>query len=92
MNKYDEKMKALDVLKEAIDGVGAATKAIEDFVEKFVDDPEESVVDLFDLTDMVSKELRKKPGCVYDILETAFNLIKDKKLTLVIEEDEEDDK
>ncbi len=91
MSKHEEKMKALEVLKEAIDAVNTATDAIDEFAEKYGLKPEEKTVDLIDLAEMVSEETGMKEGCVYTALECAFDLIKDLDLTVTVAEDEDDD-
>ena len=95
MSKYEEKMKALDVLKTAIDSVNAATDAIDNFAEKFGAKPEkrekEKMISLFELTDMVADETGMKKECVYEALATALDFISDLGLTLLVKEDEDDD-
>jgi len=91
MSKYEEKMKALEVLKDAIDAVNNATDAIDGFAEKYGLKPKEKTVSLIDLAEMVSKETGMKEGCVYTALECAFDLIKDLDLTVTVAEDEDDD-
>lgn len=86
-----EKMMALKMLKAAVDSVDNALEAIEDFAEKFGIEPEERKVDLYELTEIVAGETGMKKSCVFDVLTCAFDLIKDLKLTLVVEEDEDDD-
>jgi hypothetical protein len=95
MSKYEEKMKALEVLKDAIDAVNNATDAIDRFAKANGMKPQvkedEKTVDLIDLAEMVSEETGMKEGCVYTALECAFDLIKDLDLTVTVAEDEDDD-
>lgn len=86
-----EKLMALKTLKAALDSVDEAIEAIEEFATKHGIEPEERTVDLCELTEMVVGETGLKPGCVYDALCCAFDLMKDLNLTVVAEEDEDDD-
>ena len=92
MSKYEEKMKALAVLKAAVDKVDAALEAIDAFADKLGITPEkEKTVELPELAAMVAKEIKMRPGCVHAVLVTAFDLIRELDLTVVVEEDEDDD-
>jgi hypothetical protein len=91
MSKYEEKMKALKVLKDAIDAVNTATDAIDDFAEKFGMKPKEKTVNLADLAEMVADETGMKESCVFDALTSAFDLIKDLGLTIVMEDEDDDE-
>lgn len=92
MSKFEEKMKALAVLKAAVDKVDAALEAIDAFADKLGITPEkDKTVDLSELAAMVAKEIKMRPGCVHAVLVTAFDLIRELDLTVVVEEDEDDD-
>ena len=92
MSKYEEKMKALAVLKNAVDKVDDALEAIDAFADSIGITPEkEKTVELPELAAMVAKEIKVRPGCVHAVLVTAFDLIREMDLTVVVEEDEDDD-
>lgn len=86
-----EKLMALKMLKAALDSVDDAIEAIEEFAGKYGIELEERTVDLCELTEMVVGETGMKPSCVYDALSCAFDLIKDLNLTVIAEEDKDDD-
>lgn len=86
-----EKMMALKVLKEAIDAVNKATDAIDSFADRFGMKPKEKKVDLYDLAGLVAGETGMKESCVFDALACAFDLIRDLGLTVVVDEEDEDD-
>ena len=92
MSKYEEKMKALAVLKNAVDKVDDALEAIDALADTIGIKPEkEKTVELPELAAMVAKEIKVRPGCVHAVLVTAFDLIREMDLTVVVEEDEDDD-
>lgn len=51
----------------------------------------ENAVDLDELSQMVSDETGMKEGCVYDVLECAFELIKECNLTVLMEGDDDEE-
>lgn len=91
----NEKMKALEVLKEACNKVTDAMNAIEDFAEEyginvtFEKGPKE--VTLVDLAGMVSEETGMKESCVHTALECAFDLIRELDLTVLTGEEDDDE-
>ena len=92
MSKYEEKMKALAVLKAAVDKVDDALEAIDAFADTIGIKPEkEKTVELPELAAMVAKEIKMRPGCVHAVLVTAFDLIRELDLTVMVEEDNDDD-
>ena len=92
MSRNEEKMKALAVLKAAVDKVDDALDAIDAFADEIGIKPrKEKTVGLPELAAMVSKETRMRPGCAYEVLVTAFSLIRELDLTVMVEEDEDDD-
>lgn len=86
-----EKLMALQVLKDAIDAVNEATDAIDYFAEKYGMKPKEKKVDLCELAKMVADETGRKESCVMDVLISTFDLIEDLGLTVVLDEEDEDD-
>ena len=94
MSKYEEKMKALEVLKEACNKVTDAMNAIEDFAEEyginvsFEKGPKEVTVE--DLGEMVAEELHMKPSCAAAAVACAFDLIREYDL-IVLDGEEDDD-
>ena len=92
MSRNEEKMKALAVLKAAVDKVDDALDAIDAFADEIGIKPrKEKTVGLPELAAMVSKETRMRPSCAYEVLVTAFSLIRELDLTVMVEEDEDDD-
>lgn len=92
MSKYEEKMKALAVLKDAVDKVDRAKDAIDAFADALGLNPEkEKTVDLPKLAAMVAVELKMRPGCVYTVLTAVFDLIRERNLTVVMEDDDNDE-
>lgn len=92
MSKYEEKMKALAVLKTAVDKVEDALEAIDAFADSISIMPEkEKTVELPELAAMVAKKIKMRPCCVCEVLVTAFDLIRELNLMVVVEEDEDDD-
>ena len=90
-NGYEEKMMALDALKAAMDRVDEAVEAIEKFGEAFDLSPKGKTVPLDVFVKMVADVLEKKECCVRNILYTAFDMIKDLDLTIVDEDEEDED-
>jgi len=92
MSRNEEKMKALAVLKAAVDKVDDALDAIDAFADEIGIRPKkEKTVGLPELAAMVSKETGMRPGCAYEVLVTAFGLIRELDLTVMVEGDEDDD-
>ena len=92
MSRNEEKMKALAVLKTAVDKVDDALEAINAFADEIGIKPrKEKTVGLPELAAMVSKETRMRPGCAYEVLVAAFGLIRELDLTVMVEGDEDDD-
>ena len=92
MSRNEEKMKALAVLKAAVDKVDDALDAIDAFADEIGIKPrKEKTVGLPELAAMVSKETRMRPSCAYEVLVTAFDLIRELDLTVMVEGDEDDD-
>jgi len=95
MSKYEEKMKALEVLKEACNKVTDAMNAIEDFAEEyginvsFEKGPKEVTVE--DLGEMVAEELHLKPSCAVAAVTCAFDLIRELELTVLTGEEDDDE-
>ena len=91
MSRNEEKMKALAVLKAAVDKVDDALDAIDVFADEIGIKPrKEKTVGLPELAAMVSKETRIRPDCAYEILVTAFDLIRELDLTVMFEGHEDD--
>ena len=66
MSRNEEKMKALAVLKTAVDKVDDALEAIDAFADEIGIKPrKEKTVGLPELVAMVSKETRMRPSCAY---------------------------
>ena len=93
MNKNDEKMQALEVLKAACDAVNNAMEAISDFAEKYGIEPNKKggTVTIADLAEMVSDEIGMKEECAFAAIACAFDFIKDLELTVRVVEVEEDE-
>ena len=94
MNKKEEKIRATKVLYAAVKSIDEARKAIDEFADAFGITEEKKQVDLCDLTEMVHEECGMARECAYITLSVAFDLIREKGLTVVVKEkeDEEDDK
>jgi len=93
MNKNDEKMQALEVLKEACESVVRAMEAIDGFaaahgmavnLEK-----KPRHVTIPELSRMAADEISMKPGCAYSAIAAAFDLIKE--LDLIVDAEDTDD-
>jgi len=90
----NEKMKALEVLKDACNKVTDAMNAIEDFAKAYGMDvnfekgPKEVTVE--DLGKMVAGKLQMKPSCAAAAVACAFDLIREYDL-IVLDGEEDDD-
>ena len=102
MNKNDEKMQALEVLKEACECVTKAMNAMDAFadqhgmtveltkeVAKQETEKEPRHVTIPELVAMVAGELDMKPDCIFAAIVTAFDLIGD--LDLIVDAEDVDD-
>lgn len=87
MKNYEEKMKALGILKAAVESVNSAMEAIDSFAS--ANGLQDAHVTIPELAGMVSAELEMKPECVCAVLETAFEMITDLRLTVEVEDDDE---
>lgn len=93
MNKNDEKMQALEVLKEACESVTKAMDAIDGFAAahgmavKLEKKPRH--VTIPELAEMVAEEIGMKPECAFGAIIAAFDLIND--LDLIVDTEGEDD-
>lgn len=92
MNKNEEKLAALKVLKEVIECVNEATEAISDFAEAYGYEPaEDDEISLPELAYIVGKITHKSPFCVEEILRTALEFMAENGISTIVEEDDSDD-
>ena len=89
MKNYEEKMKAVEILKAAVESVNNALDAIDCFAR--ANGLQDCHVTIPGLAGMVSAELEMKPECVCAVLEAAFAMIKDLNLTVDVEDSEDDE-
>ena len=95
MNKNDEKMQALEVLKKACESVTRAMDAIDSFAAthgmavKLEKKPRH--VTIPELADMVAEGIGMKPECALAAIESAIDLIGDLDLLVDVEGKENDE-
>lgn len=80
--------KMLEAMDNFFDAIIDAAK---EFLSEEAAVNKERTVDLDELSQMVSDETGMKEGCVYDVLECAFELIKELDLTVVVEGDDDEE-
>lgn len=103
MNKTDEKMQALEVLKEACECVTKAMNAMEAFADQHgmtveltkevaKQEAEKSRhVTIPELGEMVAEEIGMKPECALAAIACAFDLIGDLDLLVDVEVEDDDE-
>ena len=103
MNKTDEKMQALEVLKEACECVTKAMNAMEAFADQHrmtveltkevaKQEAEKSRhVTVPELGEMVAEEIGMKPECALAAIACAFDLIGDLDLLVDVEVEDDDE-
>lgn len=89
MSKYEEKMKALQVLKAAVDKVDEVMAAIDDFADTYGIAPK--TISVEELARVVGKVTHKSPFCVEEILRTALDFLKENRIETIVAEDDDDD-
>jgi len=90
MNDYEQKMKALDVLKDACDKVTNAMDAIEKFSKSCGIKKEEITV--CEMAYAVGKITGKSPFCVEEILRATIKFMEENEIhDIYLDEENEDD-
>ncbi len=96
MAKINENMKALEITKNAVNKIEDALEAIDAFVDilgcgEEEEKEQEKMVELPELAAILAIELRLPLNCVYTVLYNAFDFIKEHDVTVVIEEEDDDE-
>lgn len=89
MKNYEEKMRAMEILEAAVESMNNVMEAIDGFAR--TNGLTDSHVTIPELASLVAAELEMKPECAYAVLETAFDMISTLRLTVDVEDDEDDE-